>query len=130
MGYFFRYGCKFIVVVFALPVFHGVEFGLVYPRGDHGDVHKQEDLLEGWLLHVETGGAFEGHHLWQGFIALILHHFGLAQLDRHIDGLEGEDIGLEHQKIRSVNVDHHRRHHQSHAYYVPFRGVFYEEVHL
>ena len=50
-------------MVFALAVFHGVEFGLVYPGGDHGDVHQEEDLLEGGLLHVEAGGSFEGNHL-------------------------------------------------------------------
>jgi hypothetical protein len=91
-----------VVLACARAVAVEVQLRLVDLRSDHCDVHEEQDLLQGRLLHIEGGTALEGHHL---LVCLLLPlQLGLGELDADVDRVEGEDVGLEDEEVRSFDV--------------------------
>lgn len=115
----------------ALKVVLGVHFYLVQSRRDHCDVHHGKNFFEDGLFYIETAGALEGdisgkwwvlsfHCHFLFFFSLFFLCFHFLELDGDAGGVKGQDVGLIHEKVRSVSIDDDVGHEQPHG-----DGVFF-----
>lgn len=122
-------GQTLVILAWVGTVTIEAELRFVDLRGDHGDVHEKEDLFKWGLLDVEGGTALECHH-FLAFLGLQTFEFGLGELDADVDWVEGQNVGLEDQKIWSFYIGDNGRVVQLDTDMVLLRGILNEVLNL